>query len=440
MPDGFALAALCHALRFRIGRMIRENDVAVTGQFDLVTRAPEMLATTPPAMATLTLYPYQLAPNPAWQSSRASAYSSAGERHSDPWLALDISFVLAGYPPANGEVERVLGLALLAMHETPVLTPEILEAAASDSFPAGSPLPQAIRDLAGQPAPLKLSPLPMDLETLSQLWSALNTGARTAMAYQVSTLLMERRLRRAPAPEVREARLGVVQIRRPTIARLLFADTPAGEFAARTTIVPGEAFRAIGSGLRGDVTQLVLGTRTLTADPAQVRPDQVEGVLPADLRPGLSSFQIAHRLNKPEGELPPPPSGDVPGERSNLVPIAVRPVLAAPAVTLAGRQEEDGVVSFTATANFAVSVGRRQRAELLLNATTADADGNFRAYVFVAPDPPPTAPDSDTATRDFAIRGVLPGTYLVRVAIDGAESALTAGPAGYDGPVLAVPA
>jgi hypothetical protein len=439
MPDGFALAGLCYALRFRIERMIRENDAAVTGQFELVTRSPELLAATPPAMATLTLYPYQLIPNAGWQSSRASAYSSSGERHADPWLALDIGFVLAGYAPANGEVERVLGLALLAMHETPVLTPEILEAAAGDTFPPGSPLPQAILDLAGQPAPLKVSPLPMDLETLSQLWSALNTGARTGMAYQVGTVLMERRLRRAPAPEVREARLGVVQIRRPTIARLLFAGSPADEFTARSMVAPGEAFRAIGSGLRADITQFILGTRLLTADPALVRPDQVEGVLPADLRPGLSSFQIVHRLNKPEGELPPPAAGDVPGERSNLVPIAVRPVLAAPAVTLAGRQVDDGVVSFTATAHFTVDVGRRQRAELLLNAMTADGDGNFRAYAFVAPDPPPGTPDSATPTREFTIRDVLAGNYLARVTIDGAESAPTVGPAGYDGPVLAVP-
>jgi hypothetical protein len=440
MPDGFALAALSNALRFRVEAMIREHDVAVTGQFELVTRAPESLATATLAVPTLTLYPYRLVPNPGWQSSRASAYSSTGERHADPLLALDVCYVLAGYAPPAGEVERVLGLALLAMHETPVLSADILESAASATFPAGSPLPQALRDLAGQPAPLKISPLPMDLETTSQLWSALNSGARTGMAYMVSTLLMERRLRRAPAPEVREARLGVVQIRRPTIARLLFADTPAGDFAERTMVEAGEAFRALGSGLRADITQFIVSNRTLTADPALSRPDRVEGVLPADLRPGLSSFQIVHRLNKPEGDLPPPAAGDVPGERSNLVPIAVRPALDDPAVTVANRVDDDGIISFTATAHFTVDVGQRQRAELLLNAMAADPDGNFRSYVFVSPDPPVGSPDSDTPTRTFTITDVLAGNYLVRVTVDGAESALSVGPAGYDGPVLAVPA
>jgi hypothetical protein len=438
MPDGFALAALSHALRFRVDQMIREYDVAVTGTFDVVTRPPESLAAAKPAIATIALYPYHLIPNTSWQSSRAAAYSSAGQRKADPLLALDICYVLAGYAPEPGEVERVLGLALLAMHETPILTAEILEAAANDTFPAGSPIPQAVRDLAEQAASLKVSPLPMDLETLSQLWSTLNSGVRTGMAYRVSTLLMERRMRRAPAPGVREARLGVVQIRRPTIARLLFADA-GGEFVERALVEPGEAFRAIGSGLRGDTTQFIVSNRTLTANPALARPDQLEGALPVDLRPGLSSFQIVHRLNKPEGELPPPAAGDVPGERSNLVPIVVRPVLAAPAVTVAGRQVDDGIVSFAATAHLAVQVGQRQRAELMLNALAADADGNFRSYVFVSPDPAPGTPDSDTSTRVFRIRDVLAGNYLVRVVIDGADSALTVGPAGYDGPALAVP-
>jgi hypothetical protein len=441
MPDGFALAALSFALRFRVEQMIREYDSTVTGQFDIVSRAPEVLGAAKPASATLTLYPWRLVPNPGWQSSRASAYSSAGERHADPWLALDVSYVLAGYAPDSVDAEPVLGLALLAMHETPVLTPELLEAAAAGgSFPPSSPLPQALRDLAAQPAPLKVSPMPMDLETTAHVWSALNSGARSGMTYMVSTLLIERRLRRAPAPGVREARLGVVQIRRPTIARLVFAATPTDAFTERQLVEPGEAFQAHGSGLRADITQFIVSNRTLTADPALVRTDRVEGVLPADLRAGLSSFQIVHRLNKPEGKLDPPAAGDVPGERSNLVPIAIRPMLDDPAVTLAGRTVDDGIVSFTATAHFTVAVGNRQRAELLLNALTADGDGNFRSYVFVSPDPPVGTADSDTPTRDFAISDVLPGNYLVRVAIDGAESALTAGAGGYDGPVLAVPA
>ena len=66
-----------------------------------------------------------------------------------------------------------------------------------------------------------------------------------------------------------------------------------------------------------------------------------------------------------------------------------------------------------------------------------------RAYVFDAPAGNGIAdPDVDETTRiEFAIAGVEPGTYLVRVLVGGAESLLTfdAGTGAYDGPTVVVP-
>ena len=441
MPDGLALAALSFALRSRVEKMIRdEYDVSITGNFEITARSPESLSANAPAGATIALYPYALHPNYGWESSRPSAYSSAGLRQADPLLAIDVHYILAGYAPDKGEVERVLGLALLAMHETGRISPEMLEYAANSIVEDGSPLPQALRDLAGQPAPIKVTPIKMELEDSSSLWSAFNSGVRTGMAYSVGTILMERRRRRAPAPPVREGRLGVVQIRRPTITRFLVSADGIEPFLDRSVVSPGEVFRVLGSGLAADVTQFRVSGRTLTATLGDALPNRMDGTLPADLRPGLTSFQILHRLTKPEGELPPPAAGDVPGERSNLIPLAVRPMLDTPAVTVANRQEEDGIVSFTVTVHFAVAVGTLQRAELMLDATTADADGNFRSFVFVSPDPSAGTPDADTASRIFVISNVPAGNYLLRVMVEGADSALTVGASGYDGPLLSVPA
>ncbi len=138
-----------------------------------------------------------------------------------PWLALDIRFLLAAYGADAADAEMLLGLAMLALHETPVLTPDMCEAAANaGGFPPASPLPQALRDLADQPAPIKIMPIASGEEGLSQLWSPMNAGLRSGMAYQVTTLLMERQQSRKVAPPVREARLGVDLIRRPQIARV----------------------------------------------------------------------------------------------------------------------------------------------------------------------------------------------------------------------------
>ncbi|WP_086606615.1 Pvc16 family protein [Erythrobacter donghaensis] len=441
MPGGLAIAALSHALRFRLRQVIAEEDSAAIGQIDVVTRAPEQMGTPAITRATLVLYPYRIVPNAGWQSSRGAPYNAAGERQADPLLALDVHYLLAAYSPNAGLPDLALGLGMLALHETPQLTAALLEAAAADSaLPGNSPLPQAVQQLADQDAPIKLSTTPLELEGLSQLWSMMNSGLRVGMTYQVSTLLLERQRRRASAPPVREGRLGLTLLRAPFIARLLVAPAdPAQPFAERALAAPGERLRLVGSGLAGDVTEVWIGDRTLTV--TTMAADAMEAAVPADLRPGLSQLRLRHLTPKPVGTLPPPGAGTIPVEQSNLVAIAIRPVLrAANPFVSSGRAVDDGVVRFTVTVHFAVAVGRLQRAELLLNAVNADANGRFPAYVFQAPDPAPGTADAAVTSRTFTIAGVTPGPYLARVIIDGAESALTSGAAGYDGPIATVPA
>jgi hypothetical protein len=76
-------------------------------------------------------------------------------------------------------------------------------------------------------------------------------------------------------------------------------------------------------------------------------------------------------------------------------------------------------------------VGKEQRVLVLLNELTAtDPD----AYSF-----PVTPLTADTATLVFPVRRARPGTYLVRVQIDGAESRLELVGGTYGKPVLTLP-
>ena len=441
MPDGFALAALSQALRTRVQQAISEAaDVAQTGQFDVVSKPPEVLAVPAPGKATLTLYPFRLIPNSGWSSSRQTAYSPAGQRRANALLALDVQYLLAGYSPEAGDVERVLGLALLGLHETPQLSRALLLAAAGGTFPANSPLPQALRDLADQPAPITIAPQPLELEAVSQLWSALNSGLRTGMVYTVGTLLIESRRRAASAPPVREGRLSVTQLRAPYIAKTLFAASASGPFQERTVASPGELLRIEGSGLRGDVTQLLVGDRAVPA--TEVAPDRVEAQLPGDLRPGLVTLQVRQEWPKPKGKLPPPATGTISGERSNIVPLSIRPVLRTATPLSAGNRtvRPNGRITFDVTIRFAVAVGSKQRLELLLNAVAAGPNGSFESFAFSAAVPAASAAETSVTQRTVQISSVPAGDYLARVVVDGAESALRENNAGVTGPILAVPA
>lgn len=443
MPDGFALAALSHAMRTRIRQTISDAaDVQQTGQFDVVTRAPDQLATANPAKATLTIYPWRLLPNSSWISSRDAAYSPAGERRGNPLLALDILYVLASYGQDNTEAEVPLGLALLGLHETPRLSREMLQTMAAATFNSGSPLPQALRDLADQPAPITIEPVTHELEEFSQIWSTFNSGLRTGMIYRVGTLLMESRRRAASAPPVREGRYAVTLLRAPTIRRALVAATASESFTERTLAKPGDVLRLEGSGLRGDETAIAIGALSVPAEPARTRDDRIELDLPATLRPGLVTVQVVQAWPKPAGNLPPPASGVMSGERSNLVPMAIRPVLRANNSFTIGNRQADihGAISFDVTAHFTVDVGNDQRCELMLNAMAAGPDGRFRSFAFTAPQPAPGVPPTDVNSRAIRISGVPQGDYLARIVIDGAESALAEDGTGITGPLLTVPA
>ena len=440
MPDAFGLAALNEAMRFRIGQFLGRVDATQVGTVEVVSRAPELLSANPPDEATITVFPWRCEPNAGWQSSRDPAYGASGARRENPWLALDVTYLVCGYGP-DGGVDRALGMALLALHETPRLAPEVLEAAANGTFDAGSPLPQALRDLADQPAPLKVSPVPMTTEEQSHLWSMMNAGLRPGMAFEVATLLMEHRAPRTTAPPVAEARLGVTLLRRPTISRMRFSPGPpvAPAWSDRPMAAPGDLVLLTGSGLRGDVTELAVGRRTLTPAADEVRDDRIEAALPGDLRPGVVAIQVRHRWPAPEGRIPPPATGTIAAESTNLLPAVVRPVLDTPAVTTGSPQVVDGVVHITATAHFAVPVGRAQQAELLLSARVADADGRFPSFTVESAPTAAGVPDAPVTTRTFTLIGVPPGEYLVRVRVDDAESALEADAGGHSGPVVEVP-
>jgi hypothetical protein len=63
-----------------------------------------------------------------------------------------------------------------------------------------------------------------------------------------------------------------------------------------------------------------------------------------------------------------------------------------------------------------------------------------RAYTFVAPPRPATSPSGPMSQIDVPISGVAPGTYLVRVQVDGAESPLAHDASGlYVSPSLTIP-
>jgi hypothetical protein len=86
-------------------------------------------------------------------------------------------------------------------------------------------------------------------------------------------------------------------------------------------------------------------------------------------------------------------------------------------------------------------VGRTQRVKLLLYEFSAPEGRPAHAYAFDAPPANGIVdPDqADSASIDFALKRLFPGSYLVRAQVDGAESALAVDAGGrYSGPTVTI--
>jgi hypothetical protein len=176
---------------------------------------------------------------------------------------------------------------------------------------------------------------------------------------------------------------------------------------------------------------------------------RIAAAVPAGLTAGVQSVQVLHRLDLGTA------SPDEPhrGFESNVSAFVLHPTIDAPAVappsvanvtpTLRNGAPVvvDGVTlqSAAVTVRFAPRVGRRQRVQLVLNEVDPPPARPARSYSFPAPTDngvvPPDQPD--TGTIVFGIAFVAPGTYLVRVQVDGAESPLLIDAAGkYASPAI----
>lgn len=140
----------------------------------------------------LNIFLYQIAPNAALRNVGLPSRSQRGESLTNPPLALDLYYLLTAYGKLDFEAEIILGYAMQVFHEMPILSREIIRnilvQTSGDSKPSNA-LKES--DLADQIELIKLSPLSMNAEETSKLWTAIGTGYRPSVAYVASLILIE---------------------------------------------------------------------------------------------------------------------------------------------------------------------------------------------------------------------------------------------------------
>lgn len=408
------IAAVTAVLKGLLNTAVAEAGLATIlgGDIAVTSMPPDRISTTGAADPNqLNVYLFQTTYNAGWRNAEQPSRNADGDRITNPPLALNLHYLVSAYGSQDYFSEILLGHAMQIFSECSVVPRALIDNALKPA--TGLPKELGASGLSTQVEQIKITPEVLDAEMMSRFWTALQAHYRSTVAYQVSVVLIQPvRTRKASLP-VTSRMLTTVPF--PNIV----VDTVAA--ADGGPIVAGATLSISGSGLRGDDTRIQIDDVLFTPAAANVGPTQITlalTTLPAGFHAGVKALQIVHEI----------PLGAPPTSRpifsSNVAAIVLRPTVTA------------SVSGSTLTLVFNPKIGNKQKLEVLLNEYQPPANRSARAYSFGGPanngiaDPAVT----ETDTVNVAFTNIIPADYLVRVRVDGAESAL-----GMMGAVFATP-
>ena len=435
MSNGLAIAAVTAVLKNVLNNGLTEANLAsiVGGNVTVSSLPPDRVpisgATDP---NQLNMFLYQTSYNPGWRNALLPSRNANGDRISNPPLALDLHYILSAYGAQDFYPEIILGYGMQALHENAVLTRGGITAALSTPLPAGQPKELLGSQLADQAEQITVTPESLTTEEISRLWTALGAHYRPSAAYKVTVVLVQ------PS----RSTSGSLPVTTRTLTSIPFVQIAITNIVPATgdsaPILPNSTLIIQGQNLRGDDTRLQIDGTEFIPDPKQVTLSQITfplpSTLPAGFYAGVLPVQVVQYVQLGS------PSTPHSIFASPAFPMVLHPAISAVAENLAsnvinGVTYKSGDVKVTFTPN----VGSAQSALLLLNEFNPPSTRPARAYTFPAPaNNGVVSPATDTATIAFPFANVLPGTYLVRVQIDGAESVLTMAGGIYTNPQVTI--
>jgi len=199
---------------------------------------------------------YQVTPHAALCDVDLPTGGAGGRLVRRPQAALDLHYLLSFYGDDTLLVpQRLLGSTVRTLHARPVLTPDVIKAVV-DAAGAEQPIhPDLARsDLADQIELVRLTPLPLSLEQLSNLWSVLvQTPYVLSVAYQASVVLIEDALTPRPVLPVRESELVLTPLESnqassappPKVTAVSANGSPASSMTVMTNVVLGRGQQVV---------------------------------------------------------------------------------------------------------------------------------------------------------------------------------------------------
>jgi len=412
VSSALAIAGVTAVLKDLIDNALIDQMIPVLGaQFKTTAVPPDTITLGPDQAPQLNLFMWQVTPNAAWRNTGYPSRDSSGRRTDNPPLALDLHYLLTAYGSTDLQAEILLGYAMQLLHENPVLVRAAIRKALNPpATPVDAallpPIYQALRasDLADQYEQIKFVQSPMNTEDVWKLWTALQAHYRPTASYTATVVLIESRAATRKALPVL-TRGGVepgtthdhgVFLQSNVVAPVVTIENielPPGHDAAWL----GDAITLRGHDLDGTNPTLRLVNarlgveRTITAA-SNASASAITFTLPNDaVNYPAGTYQLTLQLTK-----------GIRTVLSNSLPFALAPQITA----LPGIVALDPSGNATIALNCSPQVRATQDVELILG-DLATLAAPFTGQI----DDP-----------SFFAVGIAPGTYAVRLRVDGVDS------------------
>ena len=392
MSNVLAIAATTRTLRNLLLTQMPVLD-AELGDLEVTLQSPDV-ARKGISKAQLNLFLYQVVANAAWRNLDMPGQVRPGETAPPP-LALNLHYVITAWGRGENDSDalghRVLAAAMSTLHDRGVLDANDIRNALADN------------DLANQIERVRVTLLPQSVDELSRLWTAFQTNYRVSAAYEAAVLLIDSQATmRAPLPVLRRGPQDRGVIATSSAAAVL--DTLACP-RTQTAVRLGE--------------DIVLGGRQLTTDHALARFSSVRLDAPIDIAPlagapGTLRVHLADTTGDADAA-----SRWAPGiytvallvQAPGLPPLLSNelPLVLAPVITLSPLTAAAGDLTLNVACVPRLRDG--QRVFLLFG------DRLLLPQSISSP-----ADSHQPSALVFHVSGVAPGTYTVRLRVDGADS------------------
>lgn len=442
MSSALAIASVTRVLKDLLNDGVIDHDVSgvVGGNVIVSALPPDRIDVTPSnPESRLNLYMYQAVPNTGWNNIGFPSRNNRGDRVSNPPLALNLHYLLTAYGADELHAEILLGYGMQLFHEVPVLSREAVRtslAPPSDLSTGGLPpelLALSTSELAEQIEQLKITPMVLNIEELSKLWTTFESKYRPTAAYMVSVVLIESKKSTKSALPVREPLVYVVPLENPVIEKILSQSADDQPIVENQKILDGYNLVIRGYNLRSEIVLINVGGLEVSPDIGNIKKNEVVFTLPAGLKAGIQGVQVIHQ--RLMGSPPEPHRG----VQSNVEAFVLSPRIDNIEISnIEGTGDE--LRSADIELQIAPEIQESQKVIMLLNEffpgnTTIPANSySFQAIPLTLSSPP-----GPSNVISFHVSDVQAGNYLVRVMVDGAQSPLlTDGNGKYNGPQVSI--